>query len=343
MPQNLRCRIADVPEALRSRLTSGAEREHRSLFDLDERLIELMDRLEDSIAEAGEAPPELQQEIGDYLEAIRTKVDRIAGYWRWQESIAAVCASEAERFDARKRAANGRVERLKSMLLAFILPRDLKKVEGQKAAIGMRANGTASLVIDDPAQIAGEFFEYTFPLSMSESRELAAQLPEGPFRRRVEAAIAGDGWEINASTSDSEHTPSSELSSRRCACERLAAGRSWCQDRLEAVRAEGLTAPPRARITDDFFHAVVDGDGAGVGFDDEAAADITLVDTVAIAVEGQTQVLMDERFSRLAVIVKRPYKSDRTVGLSLRETRFPACRCETAQTHRSGQTQASGQ
>ncbi len=83
MPENLRCRIADVLEALRSRLTPRAELDHQSLFDLDERLIELMDRLEDTIAEGGEPPPELQQEISDYLEAIRTKVDRIAGYWRW--------------------------------------------------------------------------------------------------------------------------------------------------------------------------------------------------------------------------------------------------------------------
>ncbi len=113
--------------------------------------------------------------------------------------IAAVCASEAERFDARKKAANVRVERLKSMLLAFMLPRNLKKIEGQKAAIGVQANGTASLIIDERAQIAHEFLEYTFRFSISEARELAAQLPEGLLRRRVEAAIAGDGWEINNS------------------------------------------------------------------------------------------------------------------------------------------------
>src|SRR5215469_2297475 len=65
---NLRSRIVDALEALRSRLTQNGERDPRSLFELDERLIELMDRLEDCAAEGGEAPVELQQEIGDYLE-----------------------------------------------------------------------------------------------------------------------------------------------------------------------------------------------------------------------------------------------------------------------------------
>lgn len=72
------------------------ERDPRSLFDIDERLVDLMDRAEEA-AEAGDIPQELLQEINDYLEAFRTKVDRIAGYWRWQESIARICGEEVER------------------------------------------------------------------------------------------------------------------------------------------------------------------------------------------------------------------------------------------------------
>jgi Siphovirus Gp157 len=108
-----------------------------------------MDQVEDAAAEPGEIPAELLQEINDYFEAFRTKVDRIAGYWRWQESIADICGKEAERLEARKKAAEGRLGRLKNMLLAFMMARGLKKLEGENAAIGMQANGMASLVIDD--------------------------------------------------------------------------------------------------------------------------------------------------------------------------------------------------
>src|SRR5215210_4440928 len=127
LPATVRDRIADLVESLWRRLTRNTERDPRSLFDLDERLIELMDQAEDAAAEHGEIPPELLQEINDYIEAFRTKVDRIAGYWRWQESIAEICGKEAERLEARKKAAEGRLGRLKNMLLAFMMTRGLKK------------------------------------------------------------------------------------------------------------------------------------------------------------------------------------------------------------------------
>jgi len=108
IPENSLSRLGDTVEGLQSRLVRKAERDPRSLFDLDERLIELMDRAEDA-AEQGEIPQDLLDQINDYLEAFRTKVDRIAGYWRWQESIAAICGEEVERLSIRRRAAERRV------------------------------------------------------------------------------------------------------------------------------------------------------------------------------------------------------------------------------------------
>lgn len=199
LPENVRDRIADLVESLRRRLARNTERDPRSLFDLDERLIELMDHVEDAAAEHGEIPSELLQEINDYIEAFRTKVDRIAGYWRWQESIAEICDKEAERLEARKKAAEGRLGRLKNMLLAFMIARGLKKLEGEKAAIGMQANGMASLVIDDPLQIGECFFESNIRLTKTELQEIAYQLTDGELRRRLEASLKGGGWEINGS------------------------------------------------------------------------------------------------------------------------------------------------
>jgi hypothetical protein len=97
-----------------------------------------MDQVEDAVADGGEIPGELVKEINDYLEAFRAKVDRIAGYWRWQESIAEMCGKEAERLAGRKKAAEGRLDRLKNMLLAFMLSRGAKRLEGEKQPSGCR-------------------------------------------------------------------------------------------------------------------------------------------------------------------------------------------------------------
>src|SRR5215831_1895430 len=198
LPEGARERVADLVEALRKHVAAKPERDPHSLFDIDERLIDLMDRVEEA-AEAGEIPQELLQEANDYLEAFRMKVDRIAGYWRWQESIARICGEEAERLSARKKAADGRVNRLKGMLLAFMMSRGLKRLEGEKSAIGMQANGMASLVIDDPVQIGERFFESSITFTKTELQEIVYQLVDGELRRRLETALAGDGWAINGS------------------------------------------------------------------------------------------------------------------------------------------------
>jgi hypothetical protein len=173
--------------------------EPQSLFDIDEHLAELMDRVEEATAEGAEIPADLIQEVNDYLEAFRSKVDRIAGYLRWQESIAAICGAEAERLSARKKAAEGRIERLKGMLMMFMMSRGLKKIEGDKASIGVQQNSTASLVIDDPLQIGECFWENLIRFTKTEFQEIVYQLPEGGLRRRLEVLLTGDGWQINGS------------------------------------------------------------------------------------------------------------------------------------------------
>lgn len=214
IPEGARERVADLVEALRKHVAARPERDPRSLLDIDERLVDLMDRVEET-AEGGDIPEELLQEANDYLEAFRTKVDRIAGYWRWQESIVRICGEEAERLSARKKAAEGRVNRLKNMLLAFALARGLKKLEGEKAAIGLQANGTASLVIDDPVQIGERFFENSIRFTKTELQEIIYQLAEGDLRRRLETILSGDGWEINGSAVRFALTNNSTVSGAR--------------------------------------------------------------------------------------------------------------------------------
>lgn len=101
------------------------------------------------------------------------------------------------------------------MLLAFMTSRGLKKLEGEKAAIGMQANGMASLVIDDPLQIGECFFESSMRFTKTELQEIVYQLADGDLRRRLEAVLGRDGWEINGSAVRSAITNNSPVSGAR--------------------------------------------------------------------------------------------------------------------------------
>lgn len=196
LPDAAREQATGLMEALRRRIVRKPDRDHRSLFDLDDRLIELMGLVEEAADAGGEISKELSQEIDTYLEAYRLKVDRMVGYWRWQQSIADISAKEAERLAARKKAAENRVNRLKGFLFAFMMARGIKKLEGEKSDIGMQRNSSASLVVDDPLQVAERFYERSVRFKKTEFQEILFQLPEGEARRRLEALLK-DGWEVN--------------------------------------------------------------------------------------------------------------------------------------------------
>ena len=65
------------------------------------------------------------------------------------------------------------------------MSRGIKKLEGEKSDIGMQRNSTASLVVDDPLQLAEHFFERNVRFTKTELQEIAYQLAEGELRRRL--------------------------------------------------------------------------------------------------------------------------------------------------------------
>lgn len=215
LPDAIREQAIGLVEVLRRRIVRKPDRDHRSLFDLDDRLIELMSLVEEATDAGGEISKELAQEIDTYLEAYRLKVDHIVGYWRWQQSIADISSKEAERLAARKRAAENRVTRLKGFLFAFMTARGIKKLEGEKSDIGMQRNSAASLVVDDALQIGERFLERTVRFNKTELQEIVYQLADGEARRRLALALK-DGWDMNgeavrAALVNSEAIPGARL------------------------------------------------------------------------------------------------------------------------------------
>jgi len=168
-----------------------------TLFELDDRIVELMDEVEVATEADVQIDEELAREIDAYLEAYRHKVDRIVGYWRWQQSIADICAREADRLTARKRATDNRVVRLKGFVMAFMTSRGIKKLEGETSDIAIQRNSTPSLVIDDLGQIPDHFFEQTIRLSRTDLRELVPQIAEGPLRCHLDAILRRSEWDLN--------------------------------------------------------------------------------------------------------------------------------------------------
>jgi hypothetical protein len=53
LTDTVRDRLTDALEALRVRLVPTRERDPRSLFDIDERLVDLMDQVEEAVAGGG--------------------------------------------------------------------------------------------------------------------------------------------------------------------------------------------------------------------------------------------------------------------------------------------------
>ena len=96
--------------------------------------------------------------------------------------------------------------------------------------------------------------------------------------------------------------------------ERCAAAHLREEFLLKTLRAESLSALPAAGITDDLLMLVVDGDRGSVGFDGELVAHITRRHAVAVAVEGEPEIFVDQRFGGIAVIGSMAGRARRDSG-----------------------------
>ena len=71
---------------------------------------------------------------------------------------------------------------------------------------------------------------------------------------------------------------------------------------LKALGAESLSAPPTARVSDDFLMLVIDSDRRGIGLHRELMTHVTWRDTVAVAIKTQAEILVHERIDAIAII-----------------------------------------
>jgi Siphovirus Gp157 len=131
--------------------------EASSLFDIDVELDSLLEQIEEQVEAGGEPSEDLMARFHRFCEAHGEKVDRIGRFVRMMEAREQFCRSEAARLNDRARAAAGKAERTKNMVLYYLLSRDLKKVEGHQFTLRAQKNSQDSIRITDEAALPLSF------------------------------------------------------------------------------------------------------------------------------------------------------------------------------------------
>jgi hypothetical protein len=127
--------------------------EASSLFEIDAEIDGLLEEIEGQIESDGQAAECLIARFQQFCDAHGDKVDRIGRFVRIMEAREQYCRSEAARLTDRARAAAGKVERTKNMVLYYLLSRDLKKIEGYQFTLRAQKNSQDSVRITDEAAV----------------------------------------------------------------------------------------------------------------------------------------------------------------------------------------------
>jgi hypothetical protein len=144
--------------------------ESHSLFEIDNELDDLLEQIEEQVAAEGEASEELLCRFRQFCEVHGEKVDRIGRFVRMMEAREQYCRAEAARLSDRARAAANKVDRTKSMVLFYLMSRELRKIEGQEFTLRTQKNSQDSVRILD---------EVSLPMAY----------------RKIEARVGGVLWE----------------------------------------------------------------------------------------------------------------------------------------------------
>jgi hypothetical protein len=127
--------------------------EGKSLFEIDTELDLLLEEIQEQVECEGQASEELTARFQQFCAAHGEKVDRIGRFVRMMEAREQFCRGEAARLADRARAASGKVDRTKSMVLFYLVSRDLKKIEGLEFTLRAQKNSQDSVRINDESAL----------------------------------------------------------------------------------------------------------------------------------------------------------------------------------------------
>jgi hypothetical protein len=184
-----------------------------SLFEIDVELDSLFDEIEEQTAQGGEPSGELVARFQQFCSAHNEKVDRIRRFLRQMEAREQFCRSEAARLSDRARAAAGKVERTKNMVLYYLMSRDLKAIEGREFTLRAQKNSQDSVRITDEAAVPVAFRRFDARLSGVLWETVLANLPD-ELSKALESVVEEsrpDNDTIKAAIQREDEVPGAEL------------------------------------------------------------------------------------------------------------------------------------
>jgi len=184
-----------------------------TLFEIDAELDGLFDEIEEQTAQGGNPAEELAARFQQFCAAHGEKVDRIGRFLRRMEAREQFCRSEAARLSDRARAAAGKVERTKNMVLYYLMSRDLKAIEGREFTLRAQKNGQESVKFTDEAAVPMAFRRIDVRIGGVLWETVLANLPD-ELGKMLECAVEEskpDSERIKAAIQREEEVPGAEL------------------------------------------------------------------------------------------------------------------------------------
>lgn len=184
-----------------------------SLFEIDMELDGLLEEIEGQIESKGRPSEELVARFREFCEAHGEKVDRIGRFVRMMEVREQFCRSEATRLSERARAAAGKVERTKNLVLYYLLSRNLQKIEGQQFTLRAQKNGQDSVKITNLAAVPTSYCRIDARVSGVVWETVLSLLPEG-LAKTLESSIQEtlpDNDAIKAAVAQRQVVPGAEV------------------------------------------------------------------------------------------------------------------------------------
>ena len=187
--------------------------EASSLFEIDMELDGLLEEIEGQVESEGQASEDLVARFQQFCEAHGEKVDRIGRFVRIMEAREQYCRSESARLTDRARAAAGKVERTKNMVLYYLLSRDLKKIEGYQFTLRVQKNSQDSVRITDEVAVPKCYCRIDVRMDGVLWETVLSMLPE-ELAKSLESSIQEsrpDNEAIKAAVAQNEMVPGAEV------------------------------------------------------------------------------------------------------------------------------------
>jgi hypothetical protein len=187
--------------------------EGSSLFEIDMELDGLLEEILEQIESQGEASGDLVSRFQQFCEGQGEKVDRIGRFVRMMEAREQFCRSEAARLGERARAAAGKAERTKNMMLYYLLSRDLKKIEGYQCTLRAQKNSQDSVRITDEATLPKSYCRIEARISGIIWETVLSILPD-ELAKTLESSVQEtrpDNDAIKAAVAQSKVVPGAEV------------------------------------------------------------------------------------------------------------------------------------